>query len=264
MVKRISEIEEVFPLVEMLMVYGHEFDQAEDILKRIYDLRTNKKDVQPSLDVMLDVVKEWLPPFFDRKIKWFRLRGHRWWQWHLIHVREERMADTVGIELSMLNVYYVAYARALDSFVNAGQNPAGTEKERYLMARSKLLGHIVKRKKWNWLKWKWDNAEYDAHSCNVLGEVLSRRCKEGLLMWLIRYYEASNEAFMDMCKSLDSGDGEVLFNNGEGWTSVLFDLAKEGVFGDLDKVSNVPVHTILVYLQMNKVKADSLARKYDK
>jgi hypothetical protein len=79
-------------------------------------------------------------------------------------------------------------------------------------------------------------------------------------MYLADYYADSLEKVMRMYPDVFSGgnEGANLYQNGEGCIAMLEEIAANHTFGDFDKVSALPVHTLFMYLkhQAIKVKAE--------
>jgi hypothetical protein len=163
-------------------------------------------------------------------------------------VPQENFKDTNCIELVMCNVYFLR----LSEYAKRGVVDA-----EYNKRLGDVISHILKRKVWSWQKRKWVWADYE--SDDVLKDSnLMQKLDAGVKLWLLRYFEDTNERFVEMYKDVFANDeegGRRIFSGSEGWISILFDVAEKGVHGDFRSVSKTEVHTVWLYLRTLKIKA---------
>ncbi len=263
-IRGLKTVKEVFPYVEYLLMSPSDFDQNNALLNLIYSKvkKIKNKGQGPSMDEVMNVAKEWFPPFLKRKFSWFVVRGDKWYKYHILWVRKERFNDTLAFEYSILNMYYVRYSNACKQMAKVPHVKKEAAYKSFLKVRADLLGHIVKRKRWSWRKWTWESAPYNGDKCIAIGESL-KNYSFGVTSWLLRYYEDMNKEFLEIVNAMsdDEEGGEEIFKNGEGWNAILYNIAEKGVFGDFNKVANEPIHKLVNYLNINKKEAKEVMRR---
>jgi hypothetical protein len=280
-----KQFKKALPLLLALKSHGKDFDLAEILIGRIWDLMKVefgfKKNSQADLEQQMELVAKCLELVNKRALKriwlWPSWRMRRWWP-VLLWVREELFANTKSIELSMANVYYLRFADVVKVLGNSKSkkdsprplNYTRTEKEsaRYDKAFGELLGHLVIRKRWNWRKLKLERVKYHSREVLALGRQLLGSIDDSTKLWLVNYFEEQLKLFVETFPAVfghqDNGTEGVsvgmdapMFQNGHGWIVVLEDVALQGAYGDFDKVCDNECVTIWLFLEHQKIKANA-------
>jgi len=169
----------------------------------------------------------------------------------------EGFYNTTALELAMANIWYLLYT-----------NPDRPQWEAvfHLIAticRPRRLNYLVRKMQANY------NGDDRVMLNSVKSDLAAKRFKEhlslGVIMAILQYWESMNNTFVEQNKALFEGsDGRALFTNGEGWIAMLEDVAKEGVHGDFDKVSDTNCHTVWMYMKHRKLVFDEQARQAER
>lgn len=260
------------PLLVSLRMHGGDFDKARFIIEKVYEtMAPEGEDVNKvAFEDKVDDIAWLLKPFRLRVKKsfllWPDLKNGEWMP-KRVWVRMENFADTTGVELSMMNIYYLRFAGLFKD------KPTQTDKEqkkgvdlvkqgfkeraeqrKYEKALADMLGHLVKRKVWSWKRMCFVDADYVTGDVMRLGQRLLRM-DEGFKYWLIKYFEDTMDWFVRAYAVVFEQGGEdvgVIFEHGDGWIKALEDVAATGVMKDLDHVYNKNVHEIWGYLKRQK------------
>jgi hypothetical protein len=173
-------------------------------------------------------------------------RFHNIWfvNWRMPFVRvkllKENLADLPALDYAMATVFLIMYNGAIEN----KQSP-----ELILKLQSQFIGHTL-RGAW----WKIS----DENRYAIAKRIIKKQPQ--LAMYLSDYYADSLEKVMRMYPDVFNADneGRTLYQNGEGCIAMLEEIAANHTFGDFDKVSAIPVHTLFLYLkhQAIKVKAE--------
>ena len=173
-------------------------------------------------------------------------RYHNLWfvSWKLPFVRikllKEHLADLAALDYAMATVFLIMSNGATENKQSANL---------VLKLKSQYIGHTFRGAWWRLS----DESRYA-----IAARIITKQPQ--LAMYLADYYADSLEKVMRMYPDVFSGgnEGSNLYQNGEGCIAMLEEIAANHTFGDFDKVSALPVHTLFMYLkhQAIKVKAE--------
>lgn len=155
------------------------------------------------------------------------------------HLPAADFADTTAIELSYANMAYVAFA-----------NPDDPEPE----ALDRLIAILCRPRRTDWRKFKksheWNGDIREPFSeprmiehANALASL-----DMSLKLVILDYFERSNNGFLKNYGELFGGKREPRYGDGRGWVMLLKNVAKDGHFGDFDKVCSTPAHLLFASL----------------
>lgn len=171
------------------------------------------------------------------------------------HLPNDGFSDTSAVELAMANMAYVAFAHPAD--------PDTT-------ALDRLVATFCRPRRADWRKFK-KSTDWNGDVREVYTEqrMMDRaKALSGLdlntKLLVLDYFERMNEQFLASYGELFGGAGaqrEPRYADGRGWLMLLKNVAKEGHFGDFDKVCSTPAHllfaTLLDDLLDNQEQAES-------
>ena len=187
------------------------------------------------------IIQELLQPLTKPHFKYHNL----WFvSWKMPFVRikllKEHLADLAALDYAMATVFLIMYNGAIENKQSA---------ELVLKLKSQYIGHTLRGAWWRLS----DESRYA-----IAARIITKQPQ--LAMYLADYYADSLEKVMRMYPDVFSGgnEGSNLYQNGEGCIAMLEEIAANHTFGDFDKVSALPVHTLFMYLkhQAIKVKAE--------
>lgn len=169
----------------------------------------------------------------------------------------ENYDDTSALELSLVNIFYQAYANK--------NNP----QPKMLFA---VLGAICRPRRSDIELFKsnpatWTGDEREVFNSKLADEraLIFEKCPYGLMVAIFQYWEKMNVDFIKRNDDLfNESDEAPLFQNGEGWISMLEDIAKEGVLGDFDKVCLAPAANVFMYMRHNQKKIEKMERDIER
>ncbi|MCX6216411.1 hypothetical protein [Spirosoma sp.] len=155
------------------------------------------------------------------------------------HLPAADFADTTAIELSYANMAYVAFA-----------NPKEPEPE----ALDRLIAILCRPRRVDWRKFQksrdWNGDVREPFSEPRMVEQATRLASldMSLKLVILDYFERSNNVFLTDYGELFGGKQEPRYGDGRGWVMLLKNVAKEGHFGDFDKVCSTPAHLLFASL----------------
>jgi hypothetical protein len=159
----------------------------------------------------------------------------------------DKFSDTTSLEFALCNIYYLAYT-----------------KHNIKPMFHNLLATICRPKRKDIAEFESNPEKYNGDKREQYNGVLAtERAKQfeanapvGLLIAVYQYWENLNNDFVNRHKNLFDGDDETkpLFQNGEGWLSMLEDIAENNIMGNIDQVYTTPVGNLFMYLNHKQVK----------
>lgn len=157
----------------------------------------------------------------------------------------DNFADTTALEWALCNIYYMHYAKSPD--------------KKHLFYQ--LIATICRPERPDLKKFKADLKRWNGDERVIFNSVdADARAKDienvpfGVLIAIFQYWEAMNNRFVKRNDELfEGGEGDGIFQNGEGYLSLLEDVAEEGIMGDLEKVHETNISGVFMYLR-NKQK----------
>ncbi|SFD46675.1 hypothetical protein [Spirosoma endophyticum] len=163
---------------------------------------------------------------------------------------DDNFSNTTAVEIAIANIQYLAFTRP------EKPNPASVRLLIATLCRPARKDLKTFQKSVDWSGDK--REEYNT----ILAEERSvqfGRLPFGVIMAVTQYFEAMNGRFLKQYQDVYEPDPNAeeeapLYLNGEGLVTTLMDIAKDGVFGDFDKVCRQNGHTIWLYLRDNNKK----------
>lgn len=268
-----KELDMVVPLIWQMKYQGDDYDTVIVIAERLLYCIGHKKLSEKEIIAGIDRIKWMLnEDITKRPYEYVIVAGKK------RYLPRENFADTVGIELAMANMYYLMFATAASGEVldsartdNGGTKESVGDAYKYLWILLALICRPSTRLRLSNRFWGF----FSIRNQDIVREVFDNVKAEklamefaglpiGTVLAILNYWETQNKMFMEQYSNvLKDGNGEALFANGEGWIASLEDVAKDGVHGDFERVSNTNVHTIWTYLSHQKTiaKAQEKANK---
>ncbi|GAB3767837.1 hypothetical protein GCM10028818_01310 [Spirosoma horti] len=155
------------------------------------------------------------------------------------HLPAMDFADTTAIELSYANMAYVAFA-----------NPEQPEPE----ALDRLIAILCRPRRDDLRKfqksrdWNGDVREPFSEPRMIEHAKALNSLDMSMKLVILDYFERSNNGFLENYGELFGGKREPRYGDGRGWVMLLKNVAKEGHFGDFDKVCSTPAHLLFASL----------------
>jgi hypothetical protein len=211
--------------------------------KSIFKVTSTNKTDQGLFDpFFVNTIKRLLQPLLVPHFSYFNLWGSAWYKPFVrLKLLKPNLADLEALDYAMATVF----------FIMANDDNADMGRKKKL--QSQFLGHIIKGAWWRLS----DTARY-----KIGAKILSD--KPALALYLSDYYADSLEHVIRLYPDVfnSAGGGGSLYQNGEGCIAMLEEIAASQTFGDFDKVSKLPVHTLFIYLkhQAIKVRAQQAAQ----
>lgn len=151
------------------------------------------------------------------------------------HLPADEFTDTTAVELSYANMAYLAFA-----------NPEDPDPD----ALDRLIATLCRPRRADWRKFQrskdWNGDVREAFNETRMTE--RAKALNGLDMTLklvvLDYFERMNNAFLSEYGELFGPDKQPRYGDGRGWVMLLKNVAKEGHFGDFDKVCQTPAHLL--------------------
>ncbi len=169
-----------------------------------------------------------------------------------------KLADTSSGELSMANLYYLAYSRPQNADYNAVYS---------------LIATLCRPRRWDYLIRRFgtdyagdDRQPYNSLRIDKAARHFAKGLPMGTIMAVLQYFECLLDEFMARYQDVFEGDEGTrpLFQNGEGWLALLEDVAENAPFGDYDAVFSQNCHTVWMYLRHKKLKVDREREEYER
>ncbi len=182
----------------------------------------------------------------------FELEGTKY------YLPEEGFYNTSAFELSMANIWYLLYTNPENPQWKAVYHLIAT------ICRPRRLNYLIRKIKPNYNGD--DRVILNTVKTDKAAAAFEQSLPLGMVMAILQYWESMNNQFIEQNKDLFDGSigGRALFKNGEGWIAMLEDVAREGVHGDFEKVSDTNCHTIFMYMKHRKAVFDEQARQAEK
>lgn len=168
------------------------------------------------------------------------------------YLPEDNYANTSSIEMALLNIWYLSFTRkntpVLDNLYRIVAAICRPER-RDLNAFMKMIE-----------KWTGDRREVFN---SVIAEEQAGFFKEnaplGVMIAVLQYWEVMNNRFVKRFDDVFSGgDSKAIFQNGEGWLSMLEDIAEVGLMGDINKVYETNAYSLMMYVLHKQKKIERL------
>ena len=157
------------------------------------------------------------------------------------HLPNDGFSDTSAIEVAMANMAYVAFA-----------NPDDPDPQ----AIDRLIATLCRPRRPDWRKFQrsreWNGDVREEYTEQRMMDAAKRLADLDMTTKLVvlDYFERMNAQFLANYGELFGGGQhqEPRYGNGLGWVMLLKNVAKEGHFGDFDKVCSTPAHLLFATL----------------
>ncbi len=157
------------------------------------------------------------------------------------HLPADNFANATAIEIAYANMTYLAFAHpdspdqlALDQLVAILCRPRRVDLKKFQHSK----------------EWNGDiRAEFTEQRMNEAATAFADLDVQIKLV-VLDYFERMNNEFLTQYGELfgQNGRAEVRYGDGRGWIMLLKNVAKEGHFGDFDKVCQQPAHLFFATL----------------
>jgi hypothetical protein len=155
------------------------------------------------------------------------------------HLPADGFADSTAIEFAMANLAYLAFA-----------NPESPDPD----ALDRLLTTLCRPRRTDWRKFRkskdWNGDVREAFTEQRMLDHAKALATLDMTLKLVvlDYFERMNNAFLVDYGELFGPDRQPRYADGRGWIMLLKNVAKEGHFGDFDKVCQTPAHLLFATL----------------
>ncbi|WP_019986280.1 hypothetical protein [Rudanella lutea] len=177
--------------------------------------------------------------------------------------------NTTAAELAVANMAYIEFAQPIDE-----HSPDDVKAKHEALDR--LVATLCRPRRADWRafkasrEWNGDIREpFRETSMLERAKMLSTLPLADKLL-VLDYFERSNNEFLDEYGELFGSDGQPRYGDGRGWLMLLKNVAKQGHFGDFDKVCQQPAHLLFAALlddmldqQQAQKEADKQAMRHD-
>lgn len=158
-----------------------------------------------------------------------------------LHLPADDFADTTAVEIAFANMAYVDFAHP------ESPDPAALDRLIATLCRPRRadLKKFQRSKEWNGDL----REEFTEQRMTERAKALASLDMTTKLV-ILDYFERMNQDFLQQYGELfgRSGRREVRYDDGRGWLMLLKNVAKEGHFGDFDKVCQQPAHLLFATL----------------
>lgn len=151
------------------------------------------------------------------------------------HLPAPEFGDTSALELSYANIAYLAFAHPEDPDPDA---------------LDRLVATICRPRREDWRKFQ-KSVDWNGDIREPFNDQrMIERAKQlshldmTLKLVILDYFERTNNAFLSEYGELFGADRQPRYGDGRGWVMLLKNVAKEGHFGDFDKVCQTPAHLL--------------------
>jgi hypothetical protein len=163
------------------------------------------------------------------------------------HLPAADFSDTTAVELAFVNMAYVEFASPVDE-----ANPDDTKLKQQALDR--LIATLCRPRRADWRKFQ-KSADWNGDVREPFSETrMVERAKAlagvdlNMKLLILDYFERSNNDFLENYGELFGADKQPRYDDGRGWLMLLKNVAKEGHFGDFDKVCQQPAHLLFASL----------------
>lgn len=168
------------------------------------------------------------------------------------YLPEDNYANSSSIEMALLNIYYLGFVR----------KNTPVPDNLYLIAATICRPERKDLKLFKKIIEKWTGDKREVFN-SVLSEERANLFKEkapfGVMIAVLQYWESMNNRFVKRFDDVfNRGDSKQIFQNGEGWLSMLADVAEVGVMGNLEKVYETNAYSLMMYVLQKQKKLERL------
>jgi hypothetical protein len=157
---------------------------------------------------------------------------------------EAAFGNCKAIELAMGFVHYVSYVKPGDS----AQSADSDERE---LALDRLICTFCRPRRPDLADWRegpnWDGDEREVYNESRINDRLAKlkKIQTTRKMAFLAFFEVNlREFFEDYAPIFGAGGGKARYENGMGMIMMLKDVAKQGHFGDFERVCMQPLHLV--------------------
>jgi hypothetical protein len=178
------------------------------------------------------------------------------------HLPADGYADTTAQELCFANMMYLEFAAPIDA--DADQATATAEKGKAL---DKLVATLCRTRRDDWRKQR-SRADWSGDVRVPFSEALMINEADRLVdldlskkLIVLDYFERMNNEFLANHGELFGADKQPRYGDGRGWLMLLKNVAKEGHFGDFEKVSTTSAPLLFAALLDDMLDAQEQAER---
>ena len=157
------------------------------------------------------------------------------------HLPNDGFSDTTAVEVAFANMAFVDFAHpdepdptALDRLIATLCRPRRADLKKFQRSQD----------------WNGDVREVFTEQRTTERAIALVDLDMAIKLVVLDYFERMNAEFLTQYGELfgQKGRSEVRYNDGRGWIMLLKNVAKEGHFGDFDKVCQQPAHLLFATL----------------
>ncbi|MVM36476.1 hypothetical protein GO730_00440 [Spirosoma sp. HMF3257] len=155
------------------------------------------------------------------------------------HLPAANFTDSTAVDIAFANMAFVEFA-----------HPDEPTPE----ALDRLIAILCRPRRTDWRKfqksldWNGDvREEFNEQRMAERAKALATLDIQTKLI-ILDYFERTNHEFLEQYGELFGGSREPRYGDGRGWIMLLKNVAKEGHFGDFDKVCKTPAHLLFATL----------------
>lgn len=167
------------------------------------------------------------------------------------HLFAPDFADTTAADLAAANMAYLEFAAPGEEGVDTTARRTVAEKTRAL---NQLVAILCRPRRADWRKFM-HSADWNGDVREPFNEAHTRQHADrldflplNLKLVVLDYFERTNNAFLATYGELFGSSKEPRYGDGRGWVMLLKNVAKEGHFGDYEKVCTTPAHLLFASL----------------
>ncbi len=181
------------------------------------------------------------------------------------HLPADRYTDTSALELSFANMMYLEFAAPIPE--DADLKSATTEKGKAL---DRLVAILCRTRSEDWRKQRRKpdfNGDVRVAFSEALMETEAARLHDldmSVKLVVLDYFERMNNEFLSDYSELFGADRQPRYGDGRGWVMLLKNVAKDGAFGDFDKVCTMPATLLFASLLDDMLDAQERAEREQK
>lgn len=165
---------------------------------------------------------------------------------------EAHYKNTSAIEMALCNIYYLHFS---------GKNPIPDMLYNIVATLCRPVRKDLNKFKLMIEAWSGDKREvFNSVLAEERAKLFKEKAPHGVLIAVFQYFESMNNAFVKRYDDVfgSGGDTKPLFKNGEGWLSMLADIAETGALGDLHKVYETNAGSLMMYVEQKQKKVERI------
>lgn len=162
---------------------------------------------------------------------------------------------TTALEIAWANMYYLQFA-----------HPANPD----LSALDRLIATLCRPQRHDWNAFK-KHPNFNGDRREPFNDFLTTQRALQLSdlpietrVAILTFFQANNNDFMEEFEEMfGKPDGPPRYGNGEGWLTMIKNIAKTGTFGNFDAVCSQPARLVWLFALDDKLDLDAQAQAFD-